>query len=78
MLYTVIFLTETNFPIRTRYIFYLMFSLTFKAFVMLVTFVLFQSNLYIVLAHGKGPRNSVCKDLFKTKIQNVWIGLQPN
>ena len=44
-----------------------MFSLTFKAFVMLVTFLLFQNNLYIVLARGKGPKNNVHRDLFKTK-----------
>ena len=30
-----------------------MFSLTFKAFVMLVIFLLFQSNLYVVLAREK-------------------------
>ena len=66
-----------------------MFSLTFKAFVKLVTFFLFQSNLYIVLAHGKGPKNSIHRDLFKTKTSkqktprlqaafyvsySVWIG----
>ena len=47
--------------------FYFMISLTFKAFVMFVTFPLFQSNLYKVLAHGKGPKNSIHMDLFKTK-----------
>ena len=31
---------------------------------MFVTFLLFQSNLYVVLARGK---NSVHRDLFKTK-----------
>ena len=44
-----------------------MFSLTFKVFVMLVTFFLFKSNLYVVLVCGKDPKNSVCRDLFKTK-----------
>ena len=34
---------------------------------MFVTFLLFQSNLYVVLARGKGPKNSVNRDLFKTK-----------
>ena len=34
---------------------------------MFVTFLLFQSNLYVVLARGKGPKNSVHRDLFKTK-----------
>ena len=34
---------------------------------MFVNFLLFQSNLYIVLAHGKGPKNSIYRDLFKTK-----------
>ena len=70
-----------------------MFSLLFQAFVMFVTFLLFQSNLYIVLAHGKGPKNSVYRDLFKTKNPKqknprppvafyapygVWINPQPN
>ena len=44
-----------------------MFSLAFKAFVVFVTFLLFQSKLYVVLAYGKGPKNSVQRDLFKTK-----------
>ena len=34
---------------------------------MFLTFSLFQSNLYVVLACGKGPKNSVHRDLFKTK-----------
>ena len=34
---------------------------------MLVTFLLFQSKLYIILARGKGPKNSVHRDFFKTK-----------
>ena len=42
-------------------------SLKFKAFVMFVTFLLFQSNLYAVLAHGKGPKKSVHGDFFITK-----------
>ena len=60
---------------------------------MFVTFLLFQSNLYVVLARGKGPKNSVHRDLFKTKTPKqkknrspaafytpygAWIGLQPN
>ena len=57
------FTTETNLIIRPRYVFYFMFSLTFKVFVMFVT-LLFQSNLYIVLARAKGPENSVYIDLF--------------
>ena len=52
----IIFSTEMNFPIRSRYVFYSMFSPTFRAFVTFMTFLLFQSNLYIVLAHGKGPK----------------------
>ena len=89
----VIFPTERNFQIRSKYIFHFMFSLTFKAFVMLVTFLLFQNNLYIVLARGKGPKNSVHRDLFKTKnpkqknprhtaviyaLLGAWVGLHPN
>ena len=34
---------------------------------MFVTFLLFQSNLYMILACGKGPKNRVHRDLFKTK-----------
>ena len=34
---------------------------------MFVTFLLFLSNLYIVLPCGKGPENSAHRDLFKTK-----------
>ena len=44
-----------------------MFSHTFKTFVMLVTFLPFQSNLYVVLASGKDPKNSVHRDLFKAQ-----------
>ena len=29
--------------------------------------LLFQINLYVVLARGKGPKNGVHRDLFKTK-----------
>ena len=50
-----------------RYGFYFMFSLTFKAFVMLLTLLLFQSNLYVFLAHGKGLKNNVHRDLFRAK-----------
>ena len=70
-----------------------MFSLTFKVFVMFVAFLLLQSNLYIVLAREKGPKNSVHRHLFKTKNPkqktpkpppafstpySAWIALQPN
>ena len=44
-----------------------MFSLTFKALAVFMTFLLFQSNLYVVLACGKGPKNNVHRDLFKAK-----------
>ena len=59
---------------------------------MFMKFLLFQSNLYVVLARGIGPKNSVHRSLFKTKIPKqktprllaafyglygVWIGLQP-
>ena len=67
MPYNVIFPTESNFPVKSRYVFYFMFPDTFKAFVVFVTFLLFQSNLYVVLAGGKDPKNSVHRDLFKTK-----------
>ena len=61
MLYNIILLTDTNFPIRSRYIYYFIFFffLKFKAFVMFVTFLLFQSNLRMVLAREKGPKNSI-------------------
>ena len=54
---------------------------------MFVTFLLFQSNLYVVLARGKGPKNSVQRDIFHTKKTlpaafyapyGAWIDLQPN
>ena len=66
MLYNVLFPAETNFPIRSRHISFI-FSATFKAFVMLMTLLLFQSNLYLVLVHEKGPKNSIHRYLFKTK-----------
>ena len=44
-----------------------MLSHTFKAFVMLVIFLLFQSNLYLVLASAKDPKDSVHRDIFKAK-----------
>ena len=46
---------------------YFMFSLTFKAFVMFLTFLLFQSNLQAVLACGKGHMNRVHRELKKPK-----------
>ena len=73
--------------------FFILSSLTFKDFVMLVTFLPFQSNLHVVLAREKGPKNSFHGDLFETKIPkqksprhpamfyapyDAWIGLQPN
>ena len=67
MLYNVIFPTKTNFPIRSRYVFLFIFSLLIKAFVTSLTYSLFQSNLYVVLASGKGPKNSVYRDIFKIK-----------
>ena len=45
---------------------YFMFSLTLKISVMFVTFLLFKNNLHIVLARGKGPKNGVYRDIFKT------------
>ena len=70
MLYNVIFPTESNSPIRSRYIFYFIFSLTFKAFMMFVTFLLFQSNLYVVLARGKGSKNSIIEIFARQKTLN--------
>ena len=93
MLYNIIFLSESNFPIRSRQLFYCMFSLTFKAFEMFMTFLLFQSNLNVVLAHGKGLRNSIIQIFSRQKNpkqktprppaafcapQGAWIGLQPD
>ena len=46
----------SSFPIRSTYVFYFTFSLACKFSVMLVAFLLFLSNLYIVLARGKGPK----------------------
>ena len=84
MSYNVIFPVEPNFSIRFK---------TFKAFVMFVIVLLFQNTLDLVLARGKGPKNSVHRDLFDTKNPkqktprpsaafyepySTWIGLQPN
>ena len=43
----------------------------FKAFVMFVTFLLFQGNLFVVLACGKGPKNSIHRDFFKIKTPEI-------
>ena len=60
---------------------------------MFVKFLPFQSNLYVVLARGKGPKNNIHRDVFKTKnpkqkiprppscvlrALDAWVGLQPN
>ena len=88
----VIFPAESNFPIRLSYIFYFTFSLTFKAFVMFVTFLLFQSNFYIVLVHGKVLKIAFIEILVRQKTLNkeplepnlfylpygAWIGLDSN
>ena len=88
----VIFPAESYFPIRLSYIFYFMFSLTFKAFVMFVTFLLFQSNFYIVLVHGKVLKIAFIEILVRQKTLNkeplepnlfylpygAWIGLDSN
>ena len=72
--------------------FFILSFLTFKAFVMFVTFLQFKSNLYVVLACGKGFKNSIHWDLFKTKNilkkkqapaefyapYGAWTDLQPN
>ena len=46
-----------------------MFSLTFKASVMFI-FLLFVRNFYVILALGEVPKNSIHRDLFKTKTLN--------
>ena len=57
---------------------------------MFVTLLLFQSNLYVAIARGKRPKNSVHRDLLKTRnskqktpscilrAYSAWTGLQPN
>ena len=60
---------------------------------MFVTFLLFPNNLYVVLVCEKGLKNSIHRDLFKTKNTKqktprlpaafyvpcgVWIDLQVN
>ena len=65
MLYNVIFPAETNFPNRSRYAFYFMFSLLIKVFVMTMTVLLFQSNLYEV-AHTLRD----LKNVFTEKIKH--------
>ena len=61
--YNVLFPIQTDFPIRSRYV-DIMFSLTFKAFVIFMTFLQFQSTLEPSSCMWK---NSVPGDLFKTK-----------
>ena len=67
MLYSVIFPTEINLPIRPRYDFLFYIFLSYLKLLWYLTLLLCQSNLCIVLAHGKSPTNSIHKDLFKTK-----------
>lgn len=62
MPYNVIFTTEANFRINQG-----QFSLLMKIFVMFMMFLLFQSNFFVFLARGKGPKNSIYRNLFKTK-----------
>ena len=50
-----------------------MFSVTFKAFVIFVTLSLFQSNFYVVLASGKGPKNSIRRSFQDKQIINKKI-----
>ena len=41
---------------------------------MFVTFILFQRDLYVVLAHGKGPKYTIHRDLKKTKNPKIfWL-----
>ena len=44
---------------------------------MFVTFLLFQRELYVVLARGNGPKSSFRRDLLKTKNPNIFRGLHP-
>ena len=44
---------------------------------MFVTFLLFQRNLYVVLACGKSPKNSAHRDLFKTKMPRMFAPRPP-
>ena len=48
-----------------------MFSLTLTAFVMFLIFLLFQSNLHVVLACRKSPINRVHRELKKPKQKNL-------
>ena len=43
---------------------------------MFVIFLLFQINLYLVLAREKGHKNSIHRDLFKTKNSKKKTDLQ--
>ena len=44
---------------------------------MFVTFLLFQRNLYVVLACGKGPKNSAHRYPFKTKTPSMFAPRPP-
>ena len=46
-----------------------MFSFTFKIFVMFVTFLLRLTNLYIVLARGKGTKKAFIEIFSRQKTQ---------
>ena len=67
MPYNVIFKTEINFTVRSRYVFLFYIFLSYLQLLWCLAFSLCQSNLYIVLAHGKSPTNSSHRNLFKTK-----------
>ena len=64
--YNVIHPTELNFPIRSTCFLFLFFS-HLRVLWCSSHFLLFQSNLYLVLVHGKGPKISIHRGLFKKK-----------
>ena len=44
---------------------------------MLLIFLLFQRNIYLVLACERGPKNSIHRDLFKTKCPKITGAFAP-
>ena len=60
---------------RQAFLMFMMRSLSCKAFVVFMTFLMFQKNLCVVC--GKGLKYSVYRDLFKTEKPKIFWGLCP-
>ena len=60
---------------RQAFVMFMVRSLSCKAFVVFMTFLLFQKNFCVVC--GKGLKYSVYRDLFKTEKPKIFWGLYP-